>query len=267
MILNSSSLATTSSFNNNVKVLLLLSRLSRSCLLSIRNRLTDVDCGIQLAIAMLGSTSSSPHRCLSSIRLHLQKVANITWSQCMGPVSASPIYQVATLTAKLSTISTVWKPRWVMKDVPRSKQVRHLLPLSRLTPYLLLPVNCTAVNKMYRRNSKLLFKSIPPLNTPSLPSIPPPFTCLASLSFPGEDEMSAWRETNALYRPIPRYHTAKTKHCVGRITHKERMRLITYNTQKIRFWNLQVADATVRYPLCVTLTEAWYDHASHVCVW
>ena len=56
----------------------------------------------------------------------------------------------------------------------RSKQVRHLLPLSRLTPYLLLPVNCTTVNKMKkqnRRNSKLLFKSIPPLNTPSLPSL------------------------------------------------------------------------------------------------
>lgn len=63
----------------------------------------------------------------------------------------------------------------------------------------------------------------------------PPFPRLTLLASPGEDEMNALRETTVSFRLIPSFHTAATKHYVGRITRKERMRLIMYNTQKNRF--------------------------------
>ena len=164
MILNSSSLATTSSFNNKVKVLLLLSPF----VFAFDSKPANwrwlwhwVFLDFISRNWLFGSTPTSPHRCLSSIRLHLQKVTNLTCSQCMGPVSPSSMYQVDRLNAKLSTISTVWKPRWVMK-------VCHLLPLSHITPYLLLPVNkCIEEIRSCSSNP-----SPPPLNSPSLPSIP-----------------------------------------------------------------------------------------------
>ena len=138
------------------------------------------------------------------------------------------------------------------------------------------------VGKIYRRDLKmfLVATSLLPLIAPPstslstpfhLPSTSlspffhPPFPRLTLLASPGEDEMNALRETTVSFRLILSSHTAATKHYVGRITRKERMRLIIYNTQKNRFWNLQVADATVQFPLCVTITKAWYDHASHVC--